>query len=39
MQGDPLASDRARDQKCAGFDPVRNDVVLGAVQFLDAFDE
>ena len=30
----PFPADRARDQKCAGFDTIRNDVVFGAVQFL-----
>ena len=36
---DAFAANRARHQKRARFDPVRNDVVLGAVQFRHAFDD
>ena len=34
-----VAANRARDEKRPRFDPIRNDVVLGAVQFFHAFDD
>ena len=39
LERDSSAGDRAGDQECAGFDPIGNDVVLRAVQFLHAFDD
>ena len=39
LERDPLAGDRAGDEERAGLDAVRDDVVLGAVQFLHAFDD
>ena len=39
LDRDSVAANRARNQKSSGFDPIRNDVVLGAVQFLDAFHD
>ena len=39
LERDFLSGDRARDQERAGLDAVRDDVVLGAVQFLHAFDD
>ena len=33
-----FSTDRAGNQKRSGLDPIRNDVVLGAVQFFHAFD-
>ena len=39
LDRDSFAADRARHQKRARFDPVGNDVVFGAVQFLHAFDD
>src|SRR5882762_4441655 len=39
VDGHSAAGYRARYQKCASFDPVRNDVVLGPVQFANALDD
>ena len=39
IERDASAANRAGHQKGSGLDPVRNDVVLRAVQFLDAFDD
>ena len=36
---DSLSADRARHQERARFDPIRNDVMLCAVQFFHAFDD
>jgi hypothetical protein len=38
IERNPLSTDRARDQEGSGFDSVRNDVVLGAMQFRYALD-
>src|SRR5215468_5386688 len=39
FNGNSCAANRARNEKRSRLDPVRNDVVLGAVQFLHALDD
>src|SRR3954447_23559415 len=39
LQGDALSTNRTGDQKCAGLDPIWDNVVLGALQFLHSFDD